>query len=243
MNSEAQNFYELLGVSNMANSREIGLAFRHAAKRWHPDLNAADAEEATERMKRVSAAYEVLRDPERRAAYDRSLQFDLDKQTSSSDVDECDPPSIEAWWTSAPGSPVATMVPDPGAPPGFWTAPPRLSLVRTLAGSKARPLARAACKRPEPGGHQPARVAVVWLAVRPFLLFLLAAWYGRRSELLGWGALYALGLLICAIGVATASPLLVLAGPGLLLLGAVHCLCWRHRLQAVFARDKRESRR
>ncbi|MGH7912408.1 MAG: J domain-containing protein [Candidatus Dormibacteraceae bacterium] len=61
------DFYGVLGVAPNASSAEIAAAYRALAKRYHPDLNRGGAE----MMKRINAAYYVLSDPERRAAYDR----------------------------------------------------------------------------------------------------------------------------------------------------------------------------
>jgi DnaJ-class molecular chaperone len=128
------NHYELLGLERNACPREITAAFRRLAKRWHPDLNAEHSEEATERMRHIAAAYEVLRDPARRAAYDRSLHLDTEcaaPNTGEDESSEAGPSSAPGWWAPAPGSPVATVVADPGPPPGFLSAPGRLSLRRT----------------------------------------------------------------------------------------------------------------
>ncbi len=66
----AKSLYDILGVSRTASEEEIRSAYRRLAKRYHPDFNAGDR--AAERMfKRVSAAYEILGDRDKRARYDR----------------------------------------------------------------------------------------------------------------------------------------------------------------------------
>ncbi len=62
-------FYELLGVSREASEVEIKKAYRKLAMEYHPDRNSAPEAEA--RFKEITEAYEVLRDPQKRAAYDR----------------------------------------------------------------------------------------------------------------------------------------------------------------------------
>ncbi|HKT61081.1 MAG TPA: molecular chaperone DnaJ [Gemmatimonadales bacterium] len=62
-------FYALLGVARDASESEIKKAYRKLAMEFHPDRNPAPEAEA--KFKEITEAYEVLRDPQKRAAYDR----------------------------------------------------------------------------------------------------------------------------------------------------------------------------
>ncbi len=64
-----RDYYEVLGVSRTATQEEIKKAYRKLALKYHPDRNPGD-KEAEERFKEAAEAYEVLRDQEKRRAYD-----------------------------------------------------------------------------------------------------------------------------------------------------------------------------
>jgi molecular chaperone DnaJ len=64
------DYYEVLGVERGADSDAIKRAYRKAAMKWHPDRNKDDPE-AEKRFKEVNEAYDVLKDDQKRAAYDR----------------------------------------------------------------------------------------------------------------------------------------------------------------------------
>ncbi|TIC80315.1 DnaJ domain-containing protein [Crenobacter intestini] len=62
--------YQTLGVARDATDEQIRQAYRRAAMRWHPDRNPGRQAEAERRFKEIGAAYALLGDPARRAAYD-----------------------------------------------------------------------------------------------------------------------------------------------------------------------------
>ncbi|MEK1854982.1 MAG: molecular chaperone DnaJ [Phyllobacterium sp.] len=64
------DYYETLGVARSADEKELKSAFRKLAMQFHPDKNPGDAD-AEHRFKEIGEAYETLKDPQKRAAYDR----------------------------------------------------------------------------------------------------------------------------------------------------------------------------
>ena len=80
-----RDYYEILGVNKDANENEIKKAYRSLAKKYHPDLNPDNKEEAEQKFKEASAAYEILSDPEKRSRYDRFGHAGVDPQAGSGD--------------------------------------------------------------------------------------------------------------------------------------------------------------
>lgn len=75
------NYYEILGISQNATDNEIKKAFRKKAMEYHPDRNKGD-KKAEEKFKEINEAYETLKDPQKKAAYDR-YGHDAYKQAAS----------------------------------------------------------------------------------------------------------------------------------------------------------------
>jgi molecular chaperone DnaJ len=65
-----RDYYETLGVQRGANEDALKTAFRTMAKQFHPDRNAGD-KTAEQKFKEINEAYDVLKDPQKRAAYDQ----------------------------------------------------------------------------------------------------------------------------------------------------------------------------
>lgn len=65
------DYYALLEIDKKASDKDIEKAYKKAALKWHPDRNLDNVEHATDMFKRISEAYDVLRDPEKRAIYDQ----------------------------------------------------------------------------------------------------------------------------------------------------------------------------
>lgn len=66
----SKNYYEILGVNKNASQDEIKKAYRQLAKKYHPDQNKGD-KEAEEKFKQINDAYDILKDQQKRAAFDQ----------------------------------------------------------------------------------------------------------------------------------------------------------------------------
>jgi curved DNA-binding protein CbpA len=75
----AKTLYELLGVRPDADAKTLHLAFREAAKVYHPDLNPGDPD-ATRRFTQIVNAYGILRNAEQRGAYDGLLALERERR-------------------------------------------------------------------------------------------------------------------------------------------------------------------
>lgn len=63
-----KNYYKIMGVNEDASEKDIKMAYRKLARKYHPDISKEP--DAEERFKEMGEAYEVLRDPAKRAEYD-----------------------------------------------------------------------------------------------------------------------------------------------------------------------------
>jgi len=66
----AENYYQILGVSRTATPDEIKKTYRKLAQKYHPDKAKGNKKEAEEKFKKISEAYAVLSNPEKRKEYD-----------------------------------------------------------------------------------------------------------------------------------------------------------------------------
>ena len=65
-----RDYYEVLGLSKGADAAAIKKAYRKLAKKYHPDMNPGNAD-AEKKFKEVTAAYNILSDPEKKKMYDQ----------------------------------------------------------------------------------------------------------------------------------------------------------------------------
>ena len=75
LQSRTKNYYSVLGLTPWANERQIRQAYRELSKLYHPDTTKLPTTEAVIRFREINGAYANLSNPERRSAYDLSIQF------------------------------------------------------------------------------------------------------------------------------------------------------------------------
>ena len=120
------DYYETLGVPRTASDDDIKKGYRKLAMQYHPDRNNG-SKDSEEKFKEITEAYDVLRDPNKRAAYDRYGEAGLRGATAILRTRSM--PSMTWPNTAKPGSPglasrpfISPMmmkksaVPVPGAP-------------------------------------------------------------------------------------------------------------------------------
>lgn len=78
---EYKDYYKILGVPRDADGEAIKKAYRRLARQYHPDVS--DAPDAEQRFKEINEAYEVLKDPEKRATYDQFGSADAESFRAS----------------------------------------------------------------------------------------------------------------------------------------------------------------
>lgn len=71
MADKLKDLYEILGINKNATDDEIKKAYKKLAKKYHPDLNRDDPKTAEQKMKEINVAYDILKDPQKRAQYDQ----------------------------------------------------------------------------------------------------------------------------------------------------------------------------
>ncbi|GFS41287.1 DNAJ heat shock family protein [Actinidia rufa] len=77
------DYYKILQVDRNAREEDLKKAYRKLAMKWHPDKNPNNKKEAEDKFKKISEAYEVLSDPQKRAVYDQYGEEGLKGQMPS----------------------------------------------------------------------------------------------------------------------------------------------------------------
>jgi len=84
-NNNAMDYYKILGIDKNASQEEIKKAYRKLALKYHPDRNQGN-KEAEEKFKKISEAYAVLSDPEKRKQYDTFGEAGFQQRYSQEDI-------------------------------------------------------------------------------------------------------------------------------------------------------------
>ena len=91
------NYYRILEIHENSTQRDIKIAFRRLARKYHPDRNSAVSDEV---MKNINIAFENLSDPEKRQIYDESLK--VLKSNLTNNVEEFEDSDANSWDLSIP---------------------------------------------------------------------------------------------------------------------------------------------
>ncbi|MGD9674081.1 MAG: DnaJ domain-containing protein [Candidatus Nitrosocosmicus sp.] len=86
------NYYRILEIPENSTQRDIKIAFRRLARKYHPDRNSTVSDEV---MKNINIAFENLSDPEKRQIYDESLK--VLKSNLTSNVEEFEDSDANSW--------------------------------------------------------------------------------------------------------------------------------------------------
>lgn len=133
MTRTADDHYDILQLRPDATAAAVRAAYRALAQRNHPDKHPSDPQRAAERMQRLNAAYEVLSDPVRRAAYDAQRAPAADVLQPPADFQEL-VEEAERWWQASAPAPLTPSTPPPPTPqPVVVPDPPREDRWRPIA--------------------------------------------------------------------------------------------------------------
>lgn len=85
--SDHVNYYDILEIPKNSSSEEIKKGYSKLAKKWHPDRNPDNVEEATQKFKDISVAYGVLSNPEKKEIYDKHGYEGLQQSSDGGSTD------------------------------------------------------------------------------------------------------------------------------------------------------------
>jgi len=115
-NIDSDDYYKVLGVSRSASAKDIAKAYRKMALQYHPDKNPDDREAAEEQFKKVSEAYEILNDPEKKQIYDQHGKQGLERGGGGGGGNAND--IFRHFFESSGEDPFSQLFGGGGAPPG-----------------------------------------------------------------------------------------------------------------------------
>ena len=77
-----KDYYQILEVNKSASPETISKVYKFLAKKYHPDANPDNSQEAEEKFKQISEAYEILSNEEKRKKYDEELEDDINSSST-----------------------------------------------------------------------------------------------------------------------------------------------------------------